>query len=564
MSRAFLTLTPIIVVSSSRLSPTLALGLTHIHRATTTTTPSSHSPPRHPPNYSTMATRTYIEALNLLSSLQSNKAITSLFTPPPPPSSSSSPSSSPKKPDLNAQAIPEMLLWLRRAGYTPSDLARLKTIHIAGTKGKGSVSAQTTSILTRHPSTAGKVGTYTSPHVVSVRERIMLDGNPISRDLFAKYFFQLWDRFSASAAAEGRRDEEEGSTRPFYFRFLTILAWHVFLSEGVRSAVVECGIGGEYDATNVVPAEAVTAAVVTQLGIDHVAMLGDTAEKIAWHKAGIFKRGVKAFTRRLDGKEGVMKVLRERAVEKGATLVEIPDEKVDCWEGVEDARFQGGFQKYNMALAVAAAREHLLRLGHRFEGPFAGEDYTLRDMPTEFYEGLKTASLRGRCELIRDEETGIEWYLDGAHTDESLEAAGQWFGHTAASDNAQRILVFNQQERDAPHLLTVLLRAAKLATTGGDSVFDMAIFCRNEEDEPVGGETRDLSVQEANERVLRGWDTGLKKVAVRTESAVKPALKTILETAKDNKRAGITTKVLVTGSFHLVGAVIKNIEHVEE
>lgn len=506
--------------------------------------------------------RTYSEALTLLASLQSNKAITSLFSPPPATSSSSSSSSSPK-PDLNAPAIPEMLLWLQRAGYTPSDLAALKTIHVAGTKGKGSVSALATSILTRYPSAAGRVGTYTSPHVVSVRERIMLDGAPITRELFAKYFFELWDAFAASAAAEGRGGEE--GCRPFYFRFLTILAWHVFLREGVRSAVMECGIGGEYDATNVVPAEAVTAAVVTQLGIDHVAMLGDTVEKIAWHKAGVLKEGVKGFTRRLEGQEGAMKVLRGRAAEKSATLVEVLDAKVNAWEGVEDARLKGGFQKLNMALAVAAAREHLSKLGHKFEGPFAGEEYMLRDMPAEFYEGLKDASLRGRCEVIRDEENGIEWYLDGAHTDESLEAAGQWFGHAVGRPDGRKVLpvlVFNQQERDAQHLLMVLLKSLKPVSTSGCDPFELAIFCRNEEKSPARGEPeRDLSVQEANETLLRSF-TG-EKCATRTEDSVKPALETILDTARDLKPQGATTKVLVTGSFHLVGAVIKNIEHVE-
>jgi folylpolyglutamate synthase len=550
MSKTLRSLNPIIF--SSRRSPNWTVTLTH---TPFTSRSLSVSPSHHHSSYSAMA-RTYPEALTLLSTLQSNKAITSLFTPPPPTSSSA------PKPDLNTQAIPEMLLWLNRAGYTPSDLSSLKTIHIAGTKGKGSVSALTTSILTRYPSVAGRVGTYTSPHVVSVRERIMLDGQPISQELFAKYFFQLWDRFAASAASEGR--EEEGC-RPFYFRFLTILAWHVFLSEGVKSAVVECGIGGEYDATNVIPAEAVTAAVVTQLGIDHVAMLGDTVEKIAWHKAGIFKQGVKGFTRRLEEKEGVMNVLRERSKEKGTSLVEVPDEKVECWEGVEDARLKGSFQKYNMALAGAAAREHLILLGQKFEGPFAGDEYKLRDMPVEFSEGLKTASLRGRCELIKDEENGIEWYLDGAHTDESLEAAGEWFGHAAGRSDGRKvlpILVFNQQERDAQHLLMVLLKTVKLVSRRDHNPFEIAIFCRNEEEPPAEGEpARDLSVQEANESVLRGFIGG--ECAIRPEDSVKPALKTIVETARDSERLGFTTKVLVTGSFHLVGAVIKNIEHVE-
>lgn len=99
--------------------------------------------------------RDYQTALRLLNSLQSNFAVTSLFKPEP------SASNEPKR-DLNAQAIPEMLHWLRRAGYTPEDLIPLKTIHIAGTKGKGSVTAFCTSMLLRFPA-AGLVGTYTSP-----------------------------------------------------------------------------------------------------------------------------------------------------------------------------------------------------------------------------------------------------------------------------------------------------------------------------------------------------------------------------------------------------------------
>ncbi len=203
-----------------------------------------------------------------------------------------------------------------------------------------------------------------SPHVASVRERIMLGGQPIAKELFAHYVFDTWNRLSATARRErgGAVDAEPAgsydgpATKPFYFRFLTLVAFHVFLSEAVRSAVVECGIGGEYDATNVLPPEAVTAAAVTRLGVDHVAMLGGTVEEIAWHKAGVFKRGVPAFTVRIPGQDGAIRVLRERAVEKEAAgLVEISTENVEQWEGVPGARLGGAFQKYNMALAVAAA-----------------------------------------------------------------------------------------------------------------------------------------------------------------------------------------------------------------
>ena len=141
-----------------------------------------------------------------------------------------------------------MLAWLDRAGIKPSDLSRLKCVHVAGTKGKGSVCAYLTSILTQPAiqSTAGRVGTYTSPHLITVRERIQLDGSPITQQLFAKYFFEVWDAFTASARLKARterldisdEDLEGPGTKPFFFRFLTIMAFHVFLKEGVKSAVI--------------------------------------------------------------------------------------------------------------------------------------------------------------------------------------------------------------------------------------------------------------------------------------------------------------------------------------
>ncbi|KAK4442470.1 folylpolyglutamate synthase [Podospora aff. communis PSN243] len=502
--------------------------------------------------------RTYDAALHRLAQLQSNRAITSLFISPPP-SSTSTPD---KKPNLNALAIPEMLSWLARAGYTPSSLSTtpLRCVHIAGTKGKGSVTALVASILQQYPP-AGPVGAYTSPHVLSVRERILLDGSPISRELFTRYFFEVWDRLSSAAREAGDTlppGAEEGydgpETKPFYFRFLTILAVHVFVSEGVRSAVVECGIGGEYDATNVLPKEIVTASVVTRLGVDHVAMLGGTVEEIAWHKSGVWKEGVKGFTG-LDEREGVRRVLRDRAEEKGAVLVEVEGE--EGWEGVEGARLQGPFQRENMGLAVAVAREHLGKLGVRFEGEFGREGYKLGEMPEEFKRGLREAALRGRCERLVGED-GVEWFVDGAHTEDSLAGVGQWFAGQTGEDDV-RVLLFNQQERDPAVLMKALLDGAK--DSSESSGFTHAIFSRNENEAPGKDEpARDLSVQEkARETFLASEGS----VTTTIYDALQPALEEIKSFAAEAKKAGKTCKVLVTGSFHLVGAVLKKIDNVE-
>ena len=587
------------------------------------------------------ADKSYDEALRRLAQLQSNRAITSLFAAEPQPphqkegDKNGGNNNKKKTEDLNALAIPEMLAWLARAGYTPSSLAGtpLRCVHVAGTKGKGSVTALVAGILRgyHHFSSdddndgnnrqggegkriiQGRVGTYTSPHLLTPRERITVDGRPLSRPLFARYFFEIWDRFTAAAIAAGdlTPDPDGPSTKPFYFRFLTILALHVFVSEGVRSAVVECGIGGEYDATNILPKEMVTASVVTQLGIDHVAMLGRTVEEIAWHKAGIFKEGVKGFTRLVEEQQpGVMKVLRDRAAEKGAAeLVEVPDETVASWPGVEGAKLEGPFQKYNMALAVAAAREHLLRLGVTFEGPFGdrrrdGYFFSLDDIPDEFTAGLREASLRGRCETLRDSE-GIRWFLDGAHTEDSLAGVGEWFASKATTttttpattatsgageeeeENTVRVLLFNQQDRDPAVLLKALLAGA-----GGPGrrrrVFTHAIFTRNEEKKNTtaesGGESeapRDLSVQNKARDAfltLTGYDGGgggdesaiptsvhdsvqsaveeIRLLATATGAAPAPAPIEPAENEGGNK-ASRCIMVLATGSFHLVGAVLR-------
>ncbi|KAI1282861.1 FolC bifunctional protein [Xylaria sp. FL0933] len=567
---------------------------------------------------STMA-RTYESALSHLAALQSNRAITSLFsTPAIPASSSSSADAVPPQQDLNSLAIPEMLAWLQRAGISQDDLAaRLRCIHVAGTKGKGSVCAYLTALLTRGDeatrAAAGKVGTYTSPHLVSVRERIAIDGAPISRDLFARYFFEVWDACTEAARAElaARRAGEDGNrgeeieiseeelqgpaTKPFYFRFLTIVALRAFLGEGVRSAVIECGIGGEYDSTNVLPPASVTASVVTQLGIDHVGMLGGTLPEIAWHKAGVCKPGRKCFTRRLEGKgsteeavvtaEKTMQVLRQRAQEKGATLVELEDADVERWGGIKadekgPGSLEGDFQKYNQALAVCAAREHLRVLASESShttGSQAGQGIAmttyekLEDMPPSFTSALQHARLRGRCETREDEHYPITWLIDGAHTAESLTEVARWYCSKVdrKSYRERPILLFNQQDRDAAQLVRGLLEDIKACVSispdrGEIPFFTQAIFSRNDPTPRVisrdtGKETepeRDLSVQRAAAGALRAISpTTIISIKDNVADAV-----ALVRAIAIHKRGDDRIKVLVTGSLHLVGAVLRILE----
>ncbi|EGS17056.1 putative folylpolyglutamate protein [Thermochaetoides thermophila DSM 1495] len=536
----------------------------------------------------------YTLALHRLSLLQSNQSVVSRFSQLPSQSSPNNTQDGKKtqttKEDLNALSHPETLFWLARSGYTPSSLARvhnLKCVHVAGTKGKGTVSTMVGAILGEYASQLGagersRVGLYTSPHVVDVRERIAFfcegEGDIIPKEEFGAVVNEIWERLTQAAREEveelkqGKEltpEEEEEiqgpTTKPFFFKFLTLCAFHAFVHPSVAAAVIETGIGGEYDATNILPPECITASVVTQLGIDHVSMLGATLPEIAWHKAGIFKKGVKAFARKLTGEEGekVMEVLRGRAREKGAQLVEVEDSFIEGWSGLpgttegSEGKRSNPFLKQNVALAVHAAREHLLRSGITLPERFASPDWTMASLPEEFIRGLQKAIrapvLRGRFETYTDSQ-GKTWFLDGAHTTDSLAGVGRWFASEIGEgyEDEVRVLVFNQQDRDVGGLLRAVYEGAKEGYQGKSRVFTHAVFTRNEEEQSGKEGERDLSVQKKAEETMKALDEG---TITEVFDAVKPAVEYI----KDLAKQGRACKVLVTGSFHLVGPVLRTI-----
>lgn len=333
-------------------------------------------------------------------------------------------------PARSKELIKEMIEWVRRVGYTPKDIDRLNVLHVTGTKGKGSTCAFTQNILKQYQRGSRtinikKIGLFTSPHLKTIRERIMINGLPLSEELFAKYFFQVYDRIEQTESNPALFPRLGKGVKPNYFRYLTLLCFHTFISEGVDTAIIEVGIGGEYDSTNVVTNP--VACAVTSLGIDHVDVLGDTIESVAWNKAGIFKPSCPAYT--IDSQpEEALNVLRKRAEEKGTnlTVVPIPQSLHTIKLGLN-----GEFQKKNASLAIRLAAT---RLGIHVDN----------DLPAEFVIGLETAQWPGRCQVIRRDH--VTWYLDGAHTSDSLREAAKWFASTAKQN--ETILVFNQQKRE--------------------------------------------------------------------------------------------------------------------
>ena len=155
-------------------------------------------------------------------------------------------------------------------------------IHVTGTKGKGSTCAFVEAALRQ---CGFRTGLYTSPHLVEVRERIRINGVPLSRALFAKYHRETETRLLANRDLSSA--VEMPTALPTYFRYLTLMALHAFREERTDVAILEVGIGGRYDATNVVERPVVCG--ITSIGLDHQSVLGHTRDAIADHKGGILK-----------------------------------------------------------------------------------------------------------------------------------------------------------------------------------------------------------------------------------------------------------------------------------
>ncbi|KAI1334104.1 FolC bifunctional protein [Xylariaceae sp. FL0016] len=458
----------------------------------------------------------------------------------------------------DAGSIAEMRSYLRRIGYAPSDLDRLNVMHVAGTKGKGSTCAFAASILSHYQRTHGvpaKIGLFTSPHLIAVRERIRVNGIPISEDLFARYFFEVWDRLGEAETQESAAvlDTHLGvpmPQRPIYARYLTLMSYHVFLQEGVDAAVYETGIGGEYDATNIVPRPVATA--ISTLGIDHVFALGSTVDKIAWHKAGIMKTGCAAFT--VEQVPEAAEVLQKRALEKDVALKVLGvDPRL---EGVR-IRPDASFQKKNASLGVSLAEEALSRL----DASFRRDPVSLSQ---EFVDGLEQVVWRGRCEV--KSEGSVIWHIDGAHTIDSLKVATKWFAGECATKSGPKALIFNQQGREeAIGFLQGMVTALKSQNQGS---FNHVVFCTNVTHADTGykrdfvnhqydaREIRALTAQRAFAERWSSLDPSGKVIILPTIEEAISYVRSLGECSEN----GDTVQVLVTGSLHLVGGALSILE----
>jgi dihydrofolate synthase/folylpolyglutamate synthase len=210
-------------------------------------------------------------------------------------------------------------------------------IHIAGTNGKGSVAAMVESIL-RHG--GNRTGLFTSPHLVRQGERIQVDREILHEDRIVEYTREL--KPVAEAMAKVNLDDH-----PSFFEFMTAMAFLHFAREKVDVGVVEVGLGGRLDASNVVQPD-VTA--ITSVGLDHCDILGDTIEKIAYEKAGIIKPGVPVILGQVP--DDAERFIRSICQERGSPFVTVEERFGLSLEDYPKTNLEGDFQRINAGVAT--------------------------------------------------------------------------------------------------------------------------------------------------------------------------------------------------------------------
>lgn len=283
-----------------------------------------------------------------------------------------------------------------------------------------------------------RTGFFSSPHLVSVTERIRLNGVPIDSSTFAVYFWRIYNRLLNS------RDHQWDM--PAYFNFLTILAFNVFLREKIDVAIVEVGIGGKYDCTNVVRGTKTVG--ITSLGLEHTALLGNTIEDIAWQKAGIIKNHSDVYTVRQP--EGCLDVIANQCRKMEAKLHLVPDFDSYKWKRKPNLNANNLAIKLNTSLAIQIS---LNWIGQTRPELLSKNDERLSEVVSQ---GVESCFWPGRCHQVRKGNKRI--FLDGAHTVESIEICSKWF-QTCQRKSNPKILIFNATgDRDTRKLLTILAK----------------------------------------------------------------------------------------------------------
>ncbi len=307
---------------------------------------------------------------------------------------------------------------------------QVPVIHVAGTNGKGSTSAMIESIVR---AAGWNVGLYTSPHLVRLGERVQVNRVPLTETEIMAYTAELLPVANQLAV-------EVPEDRASFFEFMTAMAFLQFARRRCDLAVVEVGMGGRLDATNVVQPEI---AVITSIGLDHCEYLGDTVAKIAAEKAGIIKSGRPVVIGRVPAE--AEEVIRRIAGERGAPVHSVREVFGDDAAAYPQSSLAGTYQRWNAATAVLATRLLPAR-------------WNVSERAIQ--KGLASVQWAGRWQSLR--WAGRDLILDASHNEEGaavLEPNLQ--AEIARRGRGPRVVVGVLGEARARPLLAVLAKFAR-------------------------------------------------------------------------------------------------------
>jgi dihydrofolate synthase/folylpolyglutamate synthase len=387
---------------------------------------------------------------------------------------------------------------------------KIHTVHIGGTKGKGS----TATMLARMLEANGyKVGLYTSPHVVHLHERIAINSRMISESEMCG----LLNRVYAPVEKMSKTDQ------PTFFEIMTALAFMYFLDEEVDIAIIETGVGGRLDSTNVIMPKVIG---ITSLSIDHQNLLGNTIDSIAKEKAGIFKRGVPAVTVQQDPL--AMRVLRTEATAIQSPL-SVTGGDIDFSQRFETSREHGPHTRICLSTPTSKFEHLRVPLHGRHQAINCGLALAMLDkLKSAGYkidngkaaEGLYRVSLAGRMEMIWDDPRIM---IDAAHNAASIKALIHAVGQNIPYDSM--IVIFGcNSDKDVRGMLHQLQFGA-----------DKVIFTRSNSPKAVSPEDLDEMYTEICGKMCQ-TAASLGQALLLAKSAV----------SKEDL-------ICITGSFYLIG-----------
>ena len=396
-----------------------------------------------------------------------------------------------------------------------------KSVHVAGSKGKGSVSIMISSILKER---GYKTGLYTSPHVEDFRERITLAGSFFSDNTYSNAYSEIINGFTTLL-------KKDASLDPTWFEIVTMLSFLIFKNEKCDWAVFETGMGGRLDTTNILLPEC---SVITPIELEHCQYLGDTKEKIAKEKAGIIKKERAVFC--FDQEDGVLEVFREKAKEMNSPFYYLPNivTHLETQAKLDGLKVKIEFDK-NSEVGSLFKRgiDTTLSFIDAVQAKNAAlssiiAKYLLKDVTEEEIErGLSKAWLPARFEVFCAKPLVI---ADGAHTEKSIEYCVKTY---EAVSKEKCIVLFACAEDKNTSLIAPIFEciAKKIYIT-------------------IPGTFKKSNIEKASQDFRECYQNST------VEYTSSPDYKNVIKTAFEDAKT-LKCPLLITGSFYLVAEAKK-------